>query len=115
MSPHNLTARARELRRRSTDAERLLWTRLRNRGLRGVKFRRQAQVGHHVVDSLCMEHGLIVEVDGGHHADQQADDDYRTLELESRGYQVVRFWNNDVLQRPDSVLEAILQHLDPAP
>ncbi|MCY4572641.1 MAG: endonuclease domain-containing protein [Gemmatimonadetes bacterium] len=112
MAEHNLTERARELRRQSTDAERMLWSRLRDRRLRGIKFRRQAQIGQYIVDFLCMERRLIIELDGGHHADQRDSDDARTRALESDGFRVLRFWNNEVLREPDSVLEAILLHLD---
>ena len=112
MAKHNLTERARELRRQSTDAERMLWSKLRNRGLRGVKFRRQAPIGAYIVDFVSMERKLIIELDGGHHADQRESDDTRTRRLESRGFRVVRFWNSDVLRQPDSVLEALLLHLE---
>ncbi|MCY4573584.1 MAG: DUF559 domain-containing protein [Gemmatimonadetes bacterium] len=115
MAKHNLTERARELRQHSTDAERMLWSRLRNRRLQGTKFRRQAQIGQYIVDFLSMERRLIIELDGGHHADQRDSDDVRTRALESEGFQVLRFWNNEVLREPDSVLEAILLHLDGEP
>ena len=115
MGRHNLTERARELRRQSTDAERMLWSRLRDRRLRGIKFRRQAQIGQYIVDFLCMERRLIIELDGGHHADQQDSDDARTRALELDGFRVLRFWNNEVLRQPDSVLQAILLHLDGEP
>ena len=115
MPEHNLTERARELRRQSTDAERMLWSRLRDRRLRGIKFRRQAQIGQYIVDFLCMERRLIIELDGGHHADQQDSDDARTRALELDGFRVLRFWNDEVLREPDSVLEAILLHLDREP
>ena len=115
MTEHNLTMRARKLRRESTDAERALWPRLRDRGLRGFKFRRQAPIGHYIVDFLCMERQLVVELDGGHHADQRESDEIRTRALESQGFRVLRFWNDEVLRQPDSVLGAILSHLDPAP
>ena len=112
MPNRSLTSRARELRRQSTDAERALWSRLRGRGLQGVKFRRQARIEHYIVDFLSTKHRLIIELDGGHHADQRESDDARTRDLESRGFRVLRFWNNDVLREPDSVLEAILLHLE---
>ena len=99
--------RARSLRRRSTDAERALWAKLRSRGLHGVKFRRQVPMGLYVVDFLCEEARLIVELDGGQHLAQRESDAGRTRWLESRGYKVLRFWNHDVLPRPDAVLEAI--------
>ncbi len=115
MARHHLTRRARELRRQSTDAERMLWSRLRDRQLRGVKFRRQAPIDSYIVDFTSAERQLIIELDGGHHSDQRDSDDARTRDLESRGFQVLRFWNGDVLRDPDSVIEAILLHLDGEP
>ena len=112
MADRYLTERARELRRQSTDAERVLWSRLRARGLLGVKFRRQATVKGYIADFVSTKHRLIVELDGGHHADQQKHDELRTRRLESQGYRVLRFWDNDALRDPESVLEAIRLHLD---
>ena len=88
----------------STDAEIRLWARLRRRQLAGFRFRRQQPIGKYIVDLFCPEAKLIIEVDGGQHAD---DDQARTQWLEARGYRVIRFWNNDVLARTESVLSAI--------
>src|SRR5207302_6077655 len=88
--------RARELRRDATDAERRLWSALRDRRLRGYRFRRQHPIGNYIVDFACTRHCVIVEADGGQHADSEADRD-RTAWLESQGWQVLRFWNNDIL------------------
>lgn len=96
---------ARQLRRESTDAERLLWFHLRDRRL-GVKFRRQQPVGPFIVDFLSLEAMLIVELDGSQHDDDI--DAARTRFLERRGYRVLRFWNHDVLVRTESVLDVIL-------
>ena len=107
----NRTERARELRRRQTDAERILWTNLRGKRLQGLKFRRQQPLGPYVVDFLSFEQRLVVEVDGGHH-DQpgvRAKDDERELWLESNGYRVLRFWNNEVLGNLEGVLAQISQ------
>ena len=102
---------ARRLRLRSTDAERRLWRHLRDRQLAGYKFRRQRPIGRYVVDFLCMEHRLIVEVDGGQR-DWNADADrLRTEALTASGYRVIRFWNNDVLSNTEGVLQQILQAL----
>ena len=98
---------ARALRRRSTDAERALWIQLRNRQLDGAKFRRQVPIGQFVVDFFCLNARLIVEVDGGQHANDQDRDAKRTAWLTSEGYKVFRVWNNDVLENSDGVLEAI--------
>ena len=104
-------SRARELRRRSTEAEKLLWRRLRNRHLDGVKFRRQESLGRYVVDFVTMEQQLIVEVDGGQHAAHSRADEMRTRWLASQDYRVIRFWNNEVLSNIDGVLQTILQAL----
>ena len=99
-------SRARALRRDSTDAERLLWRRLRDRQLGGFKFRRQATVGPYVADFLCVEAGLVVEADGGQHtADRDAK---RSAFLTAQGLRVLRFWNNDILENSEGVLQTIL-------
>jgi very-short-patch-repair endonuclease len=105
--------RARRLRRDQTDAERVLWLRLRDRRLGGLKFKRQVPIDRYVVDFLCAEARLVVELDGGQHATR--DESNRTKILEAMGYLVVRFWNNDVLENTDGVLEEILNILDRAP
>ncbi|MEL1265973.1 endonuclease domain-containing protein [Pseudoxanthomonas putridarboris] len=101
------TGAARRLRREATDAERLLWHRLRNRTLSGLKFRRQVPVGPYVVDFLCIEYRLVVEADGGQHAEPGMDAS-RDAFLRSKGFRVLRFWNNDILMRLDVVCETIL-------
>lgn len=98
---------ARELRRDATDAEKLFWRYLRNRQLAGFKFRRQVPKGNYIVDVLCEELRLVVELDGGQPSEAVAYDQRRTQYLEKSGYRVIRFWNHDVLQRTDSVLEAL--------
>lgn len=104
--------RARQLRREGTDAERKLWSRLRNNGL-GFKFRRQHQIGPFIVDFFSLEARLIVEVDGGQHHDssEQRADEERTRYLEGRGFTVVRFWNDEVLRDTEAVLARILDLL----
>jgi very-short-patch-repair endonuclease len=105
------TARARNLRRNVTDAERRLWSRLRRNQLNGHHFRRQVPIGRYVADFVCAQKKLIIEVDGGQHAVQKAADEIRTRYLEDRGYRVLRFWNNDVLGNTDGVVETILAAL----
>ncbi|MDZ4381357.1 MAG: DUF559 domain-containing protein [Parvibaculum sp.] len=105
---------ARQLRVEATDAEARLWQRLRNRMLGGFKFRRQFPVGPYIADFVCIERKLIVELDGGQHADNPADE-RRTRFLELRGYRVIRFWNPDVLANTDGVLEMILIELEKPP
>ncbi|MBX9400021.1 endonuclease domain-containing protein [Lysobacter sp. BMK333-48F3] len=97
---------ARELRRRMTDAELRLWFHLRNRALMGCKFRRQHPIGPYVADFVCIERALVVEADGGQHAGS-GPDLARTAYLHARGYRVLRFWNNAVLVRTETVLEQI--------
>ncbi len=106
------TTRARQLRRHSTEAESALWKHLRARQLDGYKFRRQVPLGQYVVDFVCFERRLIVEVDGGHHQGQAVYDDERTKWLESQGFRVLRFWNNEVLGQIDGVAQAILKELE---
>jgi very-short-patch-repair endonuclease len=109
MSERRPTPIARKLRRASTDAETHLWYHLRSRRLAGHKFRRQHPIGRHVADFACEEARLVVELDGGQHSDSA--DALRTRALEAAGYQVLRFWNNDVLENTDGVLEEILRTL----
>lgn len=104
-----------KLRKNSTDAERKLWRMLRSRQLESCKFRRQEPVGKYVVDFICYEKRLIVEVDGGQHLDRQEQDEERNLWLESQGFQVIRFWNNQVLKETDLVLQVISRALQKPP
>ena len=106
---------ARKLRRNQTDAERTLWFRLRDRRLRGLKFRRQAPIDNYVGDFCCEDAHLIVELDGGQHVERSEEDTERTAALEARGYLVLRFWNNEVLRNIDGVLESIVNTLNPVP
>jgi very-short-patch-repair endonuclease len=99
-------SRARALRLNSTDAERKLWGLLRGRQVQGLKFVRQFAIGPYIVDFVCREVALIVEVDGGQHADS-AHDEKRTAFLNDQGYSVLRFWNNDVLLNTVGVHEAL--------
>ncbi len=108
--------RARELRATMTDAEQTLWRYLRNRQLQGFKFRRQHEIGCYIADFVRTEAMLIVELDGGQHLEQMAYDAHRTRQLKIMGYNLLRFWNNDVLTDTESVLEVILTTLaSPAP
>ena len=94
-----------------TDAERLLWRHLRNRELNGLKFRRQHPIGPFIVDFVCLDKKLVVEVDGGQHAKNFRRDSKRSDYLNDKGYRVLRFWNSEVLQESESVLQAILKVL----
>jgi very-short-patch-repair endonuclease len=96
---------ARALRKNQTDMEKLMWSRLRNRQIAGHKFRRQQIIGPYIADFLSLEPKLIIELDGGQHAEQQDEDAKRTRYLEALGYRVLRFWNHEVLGDLDAVLE----------
>ena len=103
--------RARRLRREGTDAERKLWSRLRNRQLGGAKFRRQYPIPPYVADFCCVEARFIVELDGGQHAERSLEDARRTASLEAKGYRVLRFWDNQALTETEAVLEVIYRAL----
>ncbi len=105
----NLTDRARKLRKNSTDAERLLWKRLKTKQISGLKFRRQEQIGYYIADFVCYEASLVIEADGGQHLDNRDNDEDRTMWLNSQGFKVLRFWNNEILTNIDGVLENILK------
>ena len=113
--------RAKELRKSLTEAELRLWGRLKQRQLHGMKFRRQQPIGPFIVDFVCFERRVVVEVDGGQHAERSEYDSERTRWLQSRDYRVLRFWNNEVLAQTDTVAQAIADalidtpHLDPPP
>lgn len=104
----------RHLRASQTEAERRLWHRLRNRRLAGFKFVRQESIGRYVADFCCREARLIVEVDGGQHAESEHDH-VRDTWLTTQGYRVLRFWNSEVLNNPVGVLDTILTALPPSP
>jgi len=105
--PTNLTPLARGMRRRPTNAERRLWSRLRNRQLDDLKFRRQVPRGGFIADFLCDEAMLILEIDGSQHDEHPEHDRLRTAYLEELGYIVMRFRNYDVLQNTDRILDHI--------
>ena len=109
----HLTHVAKRLRHEMTDAERVLWREVRAHRFAGLKFKRQEPLGLYVVDLVCYEAKLIIELDGGHHADQQEADAERTRWLESRGFRVIRFWNNDVLTNIAGVMQELEGELNP--
>ena len=113
MSTHHeiKTTRARELRQKLTDTERFVWAKLRGRRFAGYKFRRQKPIASYIVDFVCAEYLLIVELDGGQHVEQSAYDSHRTQRLEELGYRVLRFWNHVALTEWDMVEEIIWQAL----
>jgi very-short-patch-repair endonuclease len=118
---NNLKTIAKELRKRSTETERLLWKYLRLKQLGGLKFRRQQPVDNYIVDFVCFEKRIIIEIDGGQHSVEKQKDRARDNCLVKQGYKVLRFWNNEVLTNIEGVLEMIrkncLKHppLNPLP
>lgn len=106
-----LKNRARHLRHDQTDAERKLWQHLRSREVSGAKFRRQHALGSFIVDFCCVACHLIIELDGGQHANQREADEERTRVLTQLGYRVIRFWNHEVLTDIEVVLEKIFEEL----
>jgi very-short-patch-repair endonuclease len=104
--PPKALERARRLRKDMTDAERALWRLLRDRRMEGWRFRRQEPIDRYIVDFVCFEVRLVIEVDGGQHFESKADEE-RDGYLRSQGFQVLRFWNNDVLANRDGVYRTI--------
>ena len=100
-----------QLRNRSTDAERALWRPLRDRQIEGCKFRRQHPFADYILDFACLERMLVVEVDGGQHGERFEQDSRRTRLLESAGFVVLRFWNNEVFEQITGVVEVIQRQL----
>lgn len=110
-SPNSHIAKnARALRKQMTDVERLLWTRLRGEQL-GVKFRRQHPFLNFVLDFVCLELKLVVELDGSQHVDVRSYDEYRTTYLNDAGYIVLRFWKNQVIEELENVVEEIYRQV----
>jgi len=103
----DLTTVSRKLRRNSTDAEKLIWRHLRAKQLGGLKFKRQTLIGTYIVDFVCFEKDLVIELDGGQHTEQLEKDSARDSWLQSQGFKVLRFWNNEVFENTEGVLEII--------
>jgi very-short-patch-repair endonuclease len=99
---------AHELRRSATEVERALWGRLRVEKLAGARFRRQVPIGPYIVDFACLKSRLIIELDGSQHFGRASYDQARSAFLETRHFRVLRFWNNDVTERCDAVIETIV-------
>ena len=112
---NEIRSKARQLRREPTNAERLLWQRLRFWQVNGFKFRRQQPLGPYIVDFTCLQTKLIIEIDGGQHMEQAEYDAKRDAWLRDQGFVILRFWNNDVLKNIDGVLEMIAKNLHSSP
>lgn len=104
----NIKAFVKSLRKRSTDAESLLWKHLRAKRLKGLKFRRQEPIGKYIADFVCYEKQIIIEVDGGQHSIDKDRDNERDIWFKGEGFKVLRFWNNEVLNDTEAVLTAIM-------
>ena len=102
---------AKSMRRQPTNAEALIWAALRGARMQGFKFKRQQPIGPYIVDFVCFEYGLIIEIDGGQHAEDVSADQHRSNWLQSQGFRILRFWNNEVIERRDDVLESIIRAL----
>jgi len=109
--PH-LMHNGRNLRKNMTPAEQRLWKHLRGKRLGGYRFRRQQPLGQYILDFVCVDAKLVIEIDGGQHAEQTAYDETRTRYLQNLGFTVIPFWNNEVLQQTDAVLTDILHKLE---
>jgi len=113
----NLSDFKKYLRSHQTDAEAKLWYFLRAKRFKDYKFRRQVSIGPYIVDYICCHKKIIIEIDGGQHNEflNQTKDSARTSYLEAKGFKVIRFWNDEVLMETDSVLDQILNVLNPSP
>ena len=109
------TERSRELRTNATPAERLLWQHVRNKKLADARFNRQVPIGPFICDFVARGPRLVIELDGGQHGLAQSSDSNRTAFLKQRGYRVLRFWNNDVLENVEGVLAVIVEALKGRP
>ena len=105
---------ARSLRSNQTDAEHMLWKHIRAGRFEGYKFKRQQPLGHYIVDFVCFEAMLVIELDGGQHAEQVNEDAERTLWLASQGFRVLRFWNNEVIENMEGMWASITTALSPS-
>ena len=114
MEKPNFVNRAKELRQSETEPEQIVWSWLRAKKLNGVKFRRQEPIGTYIVDFVSFEKKLIIEIDGGQHSaeENKANDEVRTQWLESQGFHVLRFWNNEVSSSLDGVIVRIKEALE---
>ncbi len=107
----DLTSKSKDLRNEPTEAERYLWSRLKNSQLCDCKFRRQQPLGQYIVDFICLEKSLVIEIDGGQHSETESYDQARDNWLEGQGFTVLRFWNNEVFGNLAGVVDVIMEEL----
>ncbi len=105
-----MTGKAKTLRKNNTEVERLLWGHLKTRQLEGIKFRRQQPIGRYIVDFVSFEKKIVIEIDGGQHSVGKNRDEERDNWLGAQGFKVLRFWNNEILENIEGVLEVIRDH-----
>lgn len=103
---------AKRMRREPTEAEKLFWWEIRDRRLAGLKFKRQYLIDSYIVDFVCLEHKLIVELDGGQHSEMINNDAKRSAVLQSNGFRVLRVWNAEIFTNMEGVIDAVLAELD---
>jgi very-short-patch-repair endonuclease len=115
MAEDGIAKTAKNLRKNLTEAEKILWLNLRAKQFEGLKFRKQAPMGRYVVDFVCHAKKLVIEVDGGQHAVNKPLDQQREMWLRAQGYSVLRFWNNEVIENIEGVLECIRAEVSPMP
>ena len=115
MSVAKILTNAKTLRSHQTEAEQRLWYHLRAHRFMDLKFKRQKPLGRYIVDFVCVERLLIIELDGGQHAEQRVYDQHRDAWLRDQGYTILRFWNNEVMQQLEGVLEKIRLTLSAEP
>jgi len=106
-----LRAHAKRMRHAPTEAEHVIWTSLRAGRLAGLKFKRQQPIGRYIVDFVCFERRIVIEIDGSQHLEAASQDYARTAWLQEQGFRVVRFWNDEVLRDTERVLEEIMRVL----
>ena len=111
MKNKRLSSLAKALRKNHTEAERLIWGFLKAKQVGGLKFKRQAPIGIYIADFVCFDAKLIVEIDGGQHSSEASKDFERTAWLQSQGFKVLRFWNNDVLGNTDAVMAVVWENV----
>lgn len=107
-----ITSFAKDLRKKSTDTEQLLWKHLKAKQFEGIKFRRQQPIAHYIVDFVCFEKKIIIELDGGQHTQpsEKHKDNERDRWFKAQGYKVLRFWDNEVIMNIKGVLDVIRAH-----
>ncbi|MCX6761671.1 MAG: DUF559 domain-containing protein, partial [Candidatus Moranbacteria bacterium] len=107
--------RSRKLRKEATPQEIILWSRIKNRQFKNLKFKRQNQVGTYIVDFICEEKKLIIELDGWQHSEQESYDTERTEYLERQGYKVIRIWNGEINSNLTGVFLKLDEYCEPSP